>query len=374
MDLNDALESIDSRLSDINRQIKHLENEKRALLLKKEEYTHLVKQSMPSSSGGKQIDQLSDWNNTLKFEGSEKVQECLRSKFKLNSFRPLQLETINVTLSGKDCIVIMPTGGGKSLCFQLPACIERGDSVTLVISPLVSLIEDQLWILKALNINAQTLNSASSKEHVKLVHDQMTSKNNASDLSLLYVTPEKLAKSKMFMNKLQRMYEIGRFKRLVIDEVHCCSTYGHDFRPDYKFLNVMKNLFPNVCILGLTATATEPVIDDVKKILNIERSCVLFKASFNRPNIHYEIRTKPSSHAECMHEIANLISNDFNQQSGILYCYSQKECEQVAQDLLNEYGIKAESYHANMDSVHRSRVHEKWLNNEVHVIGKMDLF
>lgn len=272
---------------------------------------------------------------------------CLKETFKLNSFRPLQLETINVTLSNLDCMVIMPTGGGKSLCFQLPAVLDPG--LTLVVSPLVSLMEDQLWILKALNINADTINASSSKEHIKQIQSDMV--DSESDLKLLYVTPEKLAKSKIFMNKLQKAYEMKRFTRLVIDEVHCCSTYGHDFRfiyfliilesfkyrkkrlifvyfiferPDYKFLGVMKQVFPNICILGLTATATQPVIDDVKKILNLSK-CVLFKASFNRPNIFYEVREKSSNNDECIYEIANTIKNRFPNQSGIVYCFSQKE-------------------------------------------------
>lgn len=150
----------------------------------------------------------------------------MKEVFKLESFRPLQQETINVTLSKIDCLVIMPTGGGKSLCFQLPALLDTG--VTLVVSPLVSLMEDQLWLLKSLNINAETLNGSSSKDHVAKIHSEMLDKK--SSLKILYVTPEKLAKSKIFMNKLQKMYEAGRFKRLVVDEVHCCSTYGHDFR------------------------------------------------------------------------------------------------------------------------------------------------
>lgn len=154
------------------------------------------------------------------------MNDCLKNVFKLNSFRPLQLETINVTMSREDCMVIMPTGGGKSLCFQLPALIDSG--ITLVVSPLISLVEDQLWILRSLKINAETLNSSTNKEDVKRIHADMINPN--SELRILYVTPEKLAKSKMFMNKLEKMYEIKRFNRLVIDEVHCCSAYGHDFR------------------------------------------------------------------------------------------------------------------------------------------------
>jgi ATP-dependent DNA helicase Q1 len=233
-------------------------------------------------------------------------------------------------MSGTDCICIMPTGGGKSLCFQLPAiCTSHlgHSSITLVVSPLVSLVEDQLWQLARLNIHAETLNASSSKDQVKRVHDQMLDKH--ASLRILYVTPEKLAKSKMFMNKLQRMYELSRFGRLVIDEVHCCSTYGHDFRPDYKFLNVIKGLFPKLPVLGLTATATQTVIDDLKKILNIPK-CVLFKASFNRPNIFYECRPKPSNHSECMDTIADLILTAFgHDNSGIVYCLTQKETEQV---------------------------------------------
>lgn len=152
--------------------------------------------------------------------------QCLNDTFKMTSFRALQLETINVTMSQLDCMVVMPTGGGKSLCFQLPAVVDPG--LTLVVSPLVSLVEDQLWYLRSVDIHADTLNAASSKDDVKRIHADMC--DTKASLKLLYVTPEKLAKSKMFMNKLQKSYEIGRFTRLVIDEVHCCSTYGHDFR------------------------------------------------------------------------------------------------------------------------------------------------
>lgn len=170
----------------------------------------------------------------------------------------------------------------------------------------------------------------------------------------------------MFMNKLEKMYDLGRFHRLVIDEVHCCSNYGHDFRPDYKFLGIMKRQFPTICILGLTATATINVIEDIKDILQL-KNFVLFKASFNRPNLYYEIRDKPSNHELCVEEIADLIKTKFPKQSGIVYCFSQRECELVASDLRKRV-IKAEPYHAQIDADQRSKVHNKWLKNETHVI------
>ena len=147
--LQAEIASIDSRLNEINRQIKYLEQEKYDLLARKKECLSSIKESMPSSSGGKKKDSLSEWNR-VDFKWSDQVKNCLQKIFKLNEFRPLQLETINVTMSSNDCIVIMPTGGGKSLCFQLPSVIDTG--VTLVVSPLISLVEDQLWFLKSLNM------------------------------------------------------------------------------------------------------------------------------------------------------------------------------------------------------------------------------
>lgn len=155
----------------------------------------------------------------------------------------------------------------------------------------------------------------------------------------------------MFMNKLEKMYDANRFHRLVIDEVHCCSTYGHDFRPDYKFLGIMKRQFPNICILGLTATATSNVIEDLREILNL-KDFVFFKSSFNRPNLYYEVRAKPTNQEQCMGEMSELIRKRFPNQSGIIYCFSQKETEQIAYELTKR-SIKASAYHAQMNSDYR---------------------
>ena len=148
--------------------------------------------------------------------------------------------------------------------------------------------------------------------------------------------------------------------------MHCASTYGHDFRPDYKFLGIMKNQFPkNVPLLGLTATATNDVLNDVKKILRIP-NCTLLKSSFNRPNIYYEVKEKSSNNEECMNSIANLIKTEFPNESGIVYCFSQSETEKIASDLCSR-GIRAGCYHAQMDSHARTKVHEKWIKKQVHV-------
>lgn len=286
-----------------------------------------------------------------------------KNTFGINSWRPLQQETINATMAGHDVLLIMPTGGGKSLTYQLPAVLSPG--FTLVVSPLVSLMQDQIWALQRLNgVAAAMLDSSSTKEHVAQVKNEMV--NKSGSLKLLYVTPERLARSKQFMNKLEKSYALGLLSRIAIDEVHCCSQWGHDFRPDYKFLNVMKRQFPNTPIIGLTATATAAVIEDVKTILRIP-TCLLFKAGYNRPNLFYEVRQKKGKAQESIQDIANAINARFKNQSGIIYCFSKKDSHTVA-DSLGTVGIKAEAYNADLTPDRRSKVHSKWLKGTTQVV------
>ncbi|XP_060080844.1 ATP-dependent DNA helicase Q1-like isoform X2 [Ylistrum balloti] len=356
------MEVYKQELKDVTRELAHIEgeiqdllNRQSSLLARKDEIESILEQSA--------LIQQTDtkWDST-DFSWSEELQIKMKSIFNIKCLRPMQLQTMNVTMSGKDAMLIMPTGGGKSLCFQLPALLSKG--VTLVVSPLVSLMEDQVMALEALQVDATMLNASVDRHKATAIQNSMVDKNSL--LKLLYVTPEKLAKSKRFMNKLEKMYQMGRFSRLVIDEVHCCSQWGHDFRPDYKFLGIMKRQFPEVPILGLTATATTNVLEDVKKILSIPH-CLVFKASFNRPNLYYEIRPKPSGSKDALDEIQKLIKKKFDGMSGIIYCFSRKESEDVAIGL-RERGIKTGSYHSDMSATQRSSVHKMWLSNKIQVV------
>ena len=184
-----------------------------------------------------------------------------------------------------------------------------------------------------------------------------------SDLRLLYVTPEKIVKGKSFLSEIEKMHkQCGRLARIALDEAHCCSSWGHDFRPDYRELGILKRCFPNVPIIACTATATQRVIDDVIKVLGINRA-VVFKSPFNRPNLFYEVRMKSD---QVLQDIAELIRTEFALQSGIVYCYSKKECETVA-DFLKGFRISAACYHASLTTTERERVQEQWSSGKINV-------
>ncbi|XP_025891556.1 ATP-dependent DNA helicase Q1 [Nothoprocta perdicaria] len=362
--LEEELVSVESELQAVEMQIQELLEKQQELIHKKMVLKRLIKQSSEDSEAGgsEGTENSAETWNKKDFPWYEKIKTALQSKFNLQKFRSLQLETVNAAMAGKDIFLVMPTGGGKSLCYQLPAVCS--DGFTLVICPLISLMEDQLMVLEQLGISATLLNASSSKEHVKWVHTEMLNKN--SQLKLIYVTPEKIAKSKMFMSKLEKAYQAGRLARVAVDEVHCCSQWGHDFRPDYKSLGILKRQFPNTPLIGLTATATNHVLNDAQKILCV-RKCITFTASFNRPNLYYEVRHKPSNNEDFIEDIVKLINGRYKGLSGIVYCFSQKDSEQVTVSL-QKLGIKAGTYHANMDAKYKTRVHKGWTTNEIQVV------
>eukprot|EP00850_Spirogloea_muscicola_P002257 SM000008S22346 [mRNA] locus=s8:1182285:1188314:- [translate_table: standard] len=258
------------------------------------------------------------------FPWDANVERLRKDLFGISAFRPHQREIINAVLDKRDVFVIMPAGGGKSLCYQLPAAMSSG--LSLVVSPLLSLIQDQVMGLTALGIAAAMLTSTTTKADVAAIYSAL--EKGEGQLRLLYVTPEKVAKSKRLMSKLEKCNHAGRLSLIAIDEAHCCSQWGHDFRPDYKNLGVLKTQFPKVPMMALTATATGRVQADVRAMLRMLQ-CEIFVSSVNRPNLYYEVLEKSSTASAVIDDIAAFIKHLYpGKQSGIVYCFSRRECEQ----------------------------------------------
>lgn len=302
----------------------------------------------------------------MNFPWSQDLRNTLIRRFGLRGFRPGQLDAINTTLAGEHCFVLMPTGGGKSLCYQLPSVITTGRTrgVTIVVSPLLSLMEDQVVSAsERFGVQAFLINGESTAEQKSHIMDGLRERDPQKFMQLLYVTPEMLNKNQRMISAFQQLHSRGRLARIVIDEAHCVSQWGHDFRPDYKALGDVVRQFPGVPVLALTATATQLVRTDVVANLGIQ-GCRQFSQSFNRPNLSYEVLAKSKG---IINSIAELIKAKYRGKSGIIYCLSRKNCEAVAQKL-SELGIRAHHYHAGMEAAARSDVQRKWQNNEHHVI------
>ncbi|KAI5066012.1 hypothetical protein GOP47_0018636 [Adiantum capillus-veneris] len=282
-----------------------------------------------------------------------------RRYFGNQSFRPNQREIMNATMSGHDVFVLMPTGGGKSLTYQLPAVCVPG--VTLVVSPLVSLIQDQIMHLSQVNIPAAYLSGSMEWQEQQQILSELNSA--CCKYKLLYVTPEKIARSDNLVRHLESLHRRNLLARIVIDEAHCVSQWGHDFRPDYQGLGVLKSKFPLVPLMALTATATLSVKEDVVRALGL-LNCVVFRQTFNRPNLRYAVIAKTRN---CLDDINKFIKENYHNESGIIYCLSRMDCEKVAEKL-RDYGHNAGFYHGNMDSEERSYVQRQWSKDAINII------
>ncbi|XP_024040235.1 mediator of RNA polymerase II transcription subunit 34 isoform X2 [Citrus clementina] len=360
------LENVEAEVRLVQEQIKQLVDRQDQLYERQSELKSLLEafeasRGSPIQYGGSSSTAVENWSGT--FEWDSRADDVRLNVFGIPAYRANQQEIINAVLSGRDVLVIMAAGGGKSLCYQLPAVLREG--IALVVSPLLSLIQDQVMCLAALGIPAHMLTSTTSKEDEKFIYKAL--EKGEGELKMLYVTPEKISKSKRFMSKLEKCHHAGRLSLISIDEAHCCSQWGHDFRPDYKNLGILKTQFPDVPMMALTATATQKVQNDLMEMLHI-RKCIKFVSTINRPNLFYMVREKSSVGKVVIDEIAKYIQESYpNSESGIVYCFSRKECEQVAQEL-RQRGISADYYHADMDINAREKVHMRWSKNKLQVI------
>lgn len=303
----------------------------------------------------------------MRHSWSHEVQRMLKDRFRMKGFRQNQLEAINATLAGKDAFVLMPTGGGKSLCYQLPAVVKSGKTrgVTIVVSPLLSLMQDQVDHMTALGIQAVAFNGERTAAYKRQVLSVFEHKSPEHFIELLYVTPEMISNSQAFQSAMHTLHRKGKLARIVIDEAHCVSQWGHDFRPDYKNLGEVRKSYHGVPVMALTATATPNVIVDIEHNLGM-RNCQKFTQSFNRPNLFYEIRPK-GSHATVLETITSLIQSKYSGQTGIIYTISRKQAEKVAESLWDR-GIKAKHYHAGMKPEEKTATQTAWQKGQVKIV------
>ncbi|XP_047475252.1 Bloom syndrome protein homolog isoform X2 [Penaeus chinensis] len=310
--------------------------------------------------GNVQNDGVTGEFSGMNYPHTREMLKIFHQRFGLKKFRENQKEVINAALLGKDCFVLMPTGGGKSLCYQLPACVTEG--VSIVVSPLKSLIQDQVQKLASLDIPAAHLSGDVTQRDETLVYSELMKREPG--LKLLYATPEKISASQKFCSVLENLYQRQKLGRFIIDEAHCVSQWGHDFRPDYKKLSVLRQRYPNVPVIALTATATPRVRVDILHQLGLTDP-KWFLSSFNRSNLRYEVLPKKGK--KITTEISAVIKAKYSGQSGIVYCLSRKECDTTADDLARA-GIKAVSYHAGLSDNQRVNVQTQWINDKFKVV------
>ena len=303
---------------------------------------------------------LSDSPTQRQYPWYGEVKHIMRTRFNMHGFRPHQLDAINSTLAGKDTFVLMPTGGGKSLCYQLPSIVRSGRTkgVTIVISPLLSLMEDQVDHLKRLKIQAFLINGSCTLQERDLIYDGLSQPTPEDFIQLLYVTPEMVNTSGRLLKELDTLYRRGKLARIVIDEAHCVSQWGHDFRPDYKSLGETRRRYIGVPLIALTATATENVKADVIHNLGM-KDCEVFLQSFNRPNLTYEVIPKSTAKDGTFEDILEKIQRLYKNEPGIIYCLTRKHCEDLAAKL-QKRGVKSHCYHAGMPADDRSRIQKQW--------------
>ncbi len=288
--------------------------------------------------------------STQSVRSDPRVAEVLKARFGHDEFLPLQEDVIDNVLAGGDSIVLMPTGSGKSLCYQLPALLL--DGVTLVVSPLIALMKNQVDLLTAKGIRAAFINGTMSFAEIRDVQEDA----RCGRLDILYVSPERLAVQRF--REFLRTLKIGL---IAIDEAHCISEWGHDFRPDYRNLSELRDEFPSAPVMALTATATERVRDDIGEQMNMV-DAPRFVTSFNRTNLTYRVRPKRRSFDTLVQFLRR-----HQDQPAIIYCFSRKDTEELAESL-SVCGFKAMPYHAGLEDNVRRETQDRFLDDDVNIV------
>ena len=352
-----SLSSVDAELADLRSRIAELRTMEQEAMKRRETLLSMIAAASGADTGGR---------GSRAVPSVLTLSSVLLNTFGLSSFRPCQLDIMRHTLSGADALAVLPTGAGKSLCYQLPAVVEEG-MVTIVISPLISLMVDQVMAMSNLRIGAAVVWAETTSPELKAIISQLRSPGPA--LRLLYMSPEKLAKSRPMRTGLQAAANAGNIGRFVIDEAHCVSQWGHDFRPDYAELEWLKSSMPTVPILAVTATATAQVQAEITAVLQMP-TCRIFRTSCDRSNLQLSVLRRPSATTKLVPLLLDLL---VGRGSAIVYVQRVSKAKSLSA-ALTEAAVKAglrltcEPYYSDRPIAERKLVHREWKTGRLDVI------